>query len=120
MTDDPLDLSPLDPRANTLRYEAAIGALMVAAAPELRARQSRRTVRAIDEMSRWWRPTLAAAATIAAIALGDLVLTQRTEQGSTGDGWATIAGVPTQLATYVEGNQMPHGDQVIELTGAIR
>lgn len=125
MSDDaPIDLRTLDPTLDTERFEASMQRLRFAAAPALRARRGQR--RAIEEIGGWWRPALAAAAVIATIALGDLLRTPPadaaagTTLASAGASWADVAGVPSQFSGYLERNQAPSGEQLLELAGGIR
>ena len=94
MQDEPLDLSPLDPRADPVRWEGLVGAIVRAAGAELaRRRSDPRGV--LDVVARWWRPTLAAAATVAAVATLGLALT------------ADPAGEPAPAAGLVEAFRLP-------------
>lgn len=112
--DDAIDFRALD----TDRHDAAIATLLAAAAPMLAQRRAPRRV--LDEIVRWQRPALAAAAAIM-VAAGSILLLAREERVALPQmTWAETAGVPTQLADYVEHGQVPRTDQVWTLAGAVQ
>lgn len=112
MTDDRLDLRPLDPTRDSARYERAIGRIMDRAALPLSARRARTT--AMGQITTWWRPMLALAAALSLAAVG--VLTQvQPAAAVTEASDASVAealGIPTALATWLDAAETPTAAQV--------
>jgi len=104
MSEEPLDLSPLDPtrgaafdgRVAAIIREARIGAPAV-----------------VDYLSRWTRPALAAAAVLAVLSGIPLVHRDRTLAGGT---TAEILGVPPGLVAIARSAQAPG---VVDLAEAL-
>lgn len=104
MEPDRIDLSPLDPADDMIAYERLIRRVMDEAAPELARRA--RDASPLALVVGWARPTLAAAAMIAAFAAGALVLTDRADGGTS----ATVVdalGVPAPAADWLETGRDP-------------
>lgn len=112
MNDDPLDLRAFDPTRDRARYERAIGRIMDRAAVPLAARRARTTT--MGQITTWWRPMLALAATLTLAALG--VLTQVRPAAAVTDrsaaGVAEALGIPTVMATWIGAAETPTGAQV--------
>jgi len=105
MSEDPLDLSPLDPTRSPAfdeRVAAIVRAARVGASPAV-----------VDYLSRWTRPALAAAAVIAVLSGIPLVRRDRTMAGGT---TAEILGVPPGLAAIARSAQAPG---VVDLAEAL-
>jgi hypothetical protein len=105
MTDNPLDLSSLDPTRDPAfddRVSAIMRAARIGAPPAV-----------VDYLSRWTRPALAAAAVIAV--LGGIRLVR---QGSAPGGGTTaeILGVPPGLVAIA---QSSHSPGVLDLAEAL-
>lgn len=66
MEDERLDLSPLDPTRDAVRWERLIRSVTDRAAPELARRAARRSL--AGTVAAWARPTLAAAAALVLLA----------------------------------------------------
>ncbi len=66
MNDERLDLSPLDPTTDTLRWARLVRAINTRAAPEL-AMRAAGGAGLLNELGRWAWPALAAAALVGAI-----------------------------------------------------
>ncbi|HEX7091589.1 MAG TPA: hypothetical protein VF192_15720 [Longimicrobiales bacterium] len=66
MDEHPIDLSPLDPTTDPVRWERLVRAITGAAAPELARRAATRSVMAV--LGDWLRPGLAAGLVLAATA----------------------------------------------------
>jgi anti-sigma-K factor RskA len=77
MDSERLDLSPLDPAADRLRWERSVRAILMRAQPELDRRAARTGV--LGMLGHWAWPTLSAAA-IAAVVSGAALALVRTEQ----------------------------------------
>lgn len=105
-----VDLSPLDPAVDRLRYERLIRRILGAAEPELvrRARQASPLILVVG----WARPTLAAAAIIAAMALGALVATDR-GRPQPADLVVDALGVPTPAAEWLEDGREPTASDLV-------
>lgn len=102
MTDERVDLSPLDPTADRAAYELAVGQIMNAATLPLARRRARYT--AMGQVSRWWRPMLAAAAAVVLAAVG--VLTQVETATAAAAPASTVAeaiGIPASVEAWMTG-----------------
>ena len=105
-----VDLSPLDPTADQLRYERLIRRILGAAEPEL-ARRARQAG-PIALVAGWARPTLAAAAIIAAVALGALTANERTRTQPM-ESLVDILGVPAPAAVWLEEGREPTASDLV-------
>ena len=76
MEPERIDLSPLDPTGDQLGYERRIRQIMDRAGPEL-ARRRGITANPFVLLADWARPTMAAAAVIAIVAFGAIVVAER-------------------------------------------
>lgn len=96
MTDDPIDLSPLDPVRDLPALDARVAAIARDAVipPEHDL---------IAELAAWARPALAAAAVIAAIAIYPLVHRPSPRRVTT----AEILGVPPAVVELARSNSPP-------------
>jgi hypothetical protein len=72
MMDDPLDLTPLDPTVDPVRWEALAEAIRLRAAPELARRTEAGDV--LGLIGYWARPMLAAAMVVVAVSLSALTM----------------------------------------------
>ena len=70
----PLDLSALDPERDGDAYEALVARITAAAAPELERRAA--VASPVISLAAWLRPALAAAATLALLSAGTLLLVE--------------------------------------------
>ncbi|MDX1676168.1 MAG: hypothetical protein R3314_15340 [Longimicrobiales bacterium] len=103
MDTERVDLSPLDPAGDRLRYERWVRRILEAAQPELTRRA--RAAGPLALVAAWARPTLAAAAVIAALALGVLSAVDR---GPTPmDSVVDALGVPAPAAEWLEAGREP-------------
>lgn len=114
MEGERVDLSPLDVTGDQLAYERLVRRVMDAARPEL-ARRARATT-PLALLSGWARPTLAAAAIIAALALGAILATDRTAAPAEPGSMADALGVPAPAAEWLaEGRQPTEADLVLAM-----
>ena len=114
MEPERIDLSALDPAADQLAYERMVRRIMDAAAPEL-ARRARDTG-PLALVVGWARPTLAAAAIIAALAAGALLSTDRPEPATSSASVVEALGVPFPAADWLEAGRQPDaGDLVLAM-----
>jgi hypothetical protein len=74
--EQPIDFSPIDPVADDLRFERLVRAINERAAPLLAARRAVRDS-AVGELTRWWRPTIAAAVVVIAVSVAALAGLER-------------------------------------------
>ena len=98
-----LDLSPLDPRVDTERFERLVEEIRRAATPELLRRQGALGV--WGEIARWRRAILVASGGLALASL--LVLGMMQPSTSTESGLAETFGVPGEWARWVESGENP-------------
>lgn len=110
MDTERVDLSPLDPAADAPRYEQLVRRILDAASPELdrRARQAGPLALVVG----WARPTLAAAAVIAALALGILSAVERSGPELV-DVMAVSPGVPAPAAEWLEAGREPTASDLV-------
>ena len=106
-----LDLSPLDPTADRLGYERLVRRIVDAAAPELRRRAA--GAHPLAMLAGWARPTLAAAAVIALVAIGALVATDRVGAESEAGTVAEALGLPAEAAGWLSEGRAPTQDDLI-------
>lgn len=104
MDTERMDLSPLDPAGDRLRYERLVRRILDAADPELARRA--REAGTIVLLAGWARPAVAAAAVIAAIALGGLSAIERDGAPPT-DSMVEALGVPEPAAEWLEDGREP-------------
>lgn len=110
MTDDRIDLSPLDPTRDPVRHARAVRRIMDAATLPLAARRSRITP--MGQVTRWWRPMLAMAAAFALAAIGVLTQVTPATAASREAGIAEALGIPTAVATWMTAGDTPSGAQI--------
>ncbi|NIP83390.1 MAG: hypothetical protein GWM90_30860 [Gemmatimonadetes bacterium] len=109
MEPERVDLSPLDPSLDRLRYERLVRRIVDAAAPELARRAGE--AGPLAALGAWARPTLTAAAVIAALAVGTLVAVERGR-----DAPATMVdalGVPAPAAEWLEQGREPTASDLV-------
>jgi len=110
----------LHPAADTSRWEAAVGGIMAAAAPELERRA--RATDPVIVLARWRRPVLSAAATVALLASAAILARGGADEGSlaalagAGDGGSTVAAalVPGAVATWLMGGETESVAQLVQ------
>lgn len=112
MEPERVDLSPLDPSRDPLAYERLVRRVMSAAGPELARRARASTPLAL--LAGWARPTLAAAAVIAVLALGALLATDRAGPRMETASVTEALGVPEPAAAWLsEGREPTAADLVL-------
>jgi hypothetical protein len=100
---DRLDLSPLDPRTDALRFERLVREVRRAATPELVRRQAGLTL--WGQIARWRRPILAASGLVALVSV--IVLAVAHPSATSQTTLAEAFGVPSQVARWVQANEKP-------------
>jgi hypothetical protein len=113
MSDSQKRNRPLDARTDPDRWEAAVRRITVAAQPQLDvlARENA----PVFLITRWTRPVLAAAASIAALATATLVATGGAENAVTSDRPLTVADAitPEPVANWLLGGAWPTVDEIV-------
>lgn len=116
MDDGFRDLAPLDPKLDPARWERMVAGITAAAAPELARRARMPNPGLLWMLSDWVRPTVSAAALMAAAAGAFLWTGWGTDD--TNDEMSTALGYPTAVATMVETGTAPSLEEmVISLEG---
>ncbi len=106
MSDERIDFSPLDPTRDPERFKGILSAISGRAAAELAARRA--GVGVFEQISRWWRPMLAAAAVTGIVSIGTLTQIDTSAPETTSDlSFGTAIGMPEQLAQWVESDELP-------------
>ncbi|TFG53151.1 MAG: hypothetical protein E4H37_03980 [Gemmatimonadales bacterium] len=116
MSDDRIDFSALDPTHDEARFERLVSAIVRDAEPELRRR--RQSSSSVAQVGQWWWPLLAAAAVVIMASLGLLWRLGETPGASTSivveSGIEESLGVPTQVASWIRGDQLPSTSDFLE------
>lgn len=110
MEPERLDLSPLDPAVDQLAFERLVGRILDAAAPELARRA--REAGPLALLAGWARPTLAAAAVIATLALGALTALERTTVAPAASVVEAL-GLPAPAAEWLEDGREPTASDLV-------
>jgi hypothetical protein len=110
MDTERVDLSPLDPMEDRVRYERLVRRILDAADPELVRRT--REAGTLALVAGWARPALAAAAIIAALALGGLGAMHR-QAAQPADSMADALGVPAPAADWLANGREPTTDDLV-------
>lgn len=106
-SDQPIDLSSLDPTRDTARFERAVASINERARDGLAARRGQAD--AIAMLARWKRPMLAAAALVALIS-GTILFSVRVpppDFAAQTDGIAEAMGIPEALARWIDADRLP-------------
>jgi hypothetical protein len=113
MTDDRIDLSPLDPTVDSNRFDKIVSQVMERAGGELEARRARTS--ALAQVVSWRRPMLAAAAVLLLLCGGVLFRVRVPEAASEVEyeGIAEAMGVPTVLAQGMRSDQLPSAAELL-------
>ncbi|WP_420129283.1 hypothetical protein [Longimicrobium sp.] len=111
------DLAPLDPTRDTVRWERMVAGITAAAAPELARRARLPAPGMMMLLADWVRPTLSAAAVMAAAA-GAFLLTGTQSAAETGS-LASEMGYSTSVVSWVDSESAPSVEEmVLDLEGA--
>lgn len=111
MEPERVDLSPLDPSVDQLRYERLVRRIVDAAGPELTRRAGE--AGPLVALGAWTRQTLTAAAIIAAVAVGAIVATERASQAAEPETVVGALGVPDQAAEWLEEGREPTASDLV-------
>jgi|SRR5690349_11190773 len=114
MTDDPIDLSPLDPTRNAHTF----GMMTHGLAREAMRSRRHAAIDPIGDLARWTRPGLAAALLIAAAAVFVLGAVG-TPRGSVPvpDRNTSVAGIPSAIVEWTNTNHRPSPLEVVSVLG---
>lgn len=111
------DLAPLDPTRDTERWERMVAGITAAAAPELARRARMPAPGMMMLLADWVRPTLSAAAVLAAAA-GAFLLTGTQSTAESGS-LAAEFGYSSSVVSWVDAESAPSVEEmVLDLEGA--
>ena len=111
MEPERVDLGPLDPERDQLAYERFVRRVLAAAAPELERRATAAGPLAL--LAGWARPTVAAAAAIAVVALAALLATDRPDAAPDRLGAGGPPGLPAPVTEWLEAGRAPTATDVV-------
>ena len=114
MTDDPIDLTSLDPTADAARFDALVQGIAMRAEPLLLARRARLT--GFGQISAWRRPVLLLAAAVALVA-GVSLLRTRQPAARSETTLAEAIGTPSSMATWVRTGSAPSPADLLTASG---
>ena len=110
-TAGPPSFAPLDPARDPARWEAMIGGILERAAPTLAAYHGHPGP--VDLLASWLRPALAAAAVLAAIAIGVLAPAGEPTPARAAPGVSEVLGYPAPVAAWVEAGRRPSVEELV-------
>ena len=105
------DLAPLDPSRDSDRWEAMISGITAAAAPELARRARLPAPGMLMLLADWVRPTVSAAAVMAAAA-GAFLLAQPASGAEAGS-LASELGYSASVASWVDAQSAPSLEEMV-------
>ncbi len=105
------DMAPLDPSRDTERWERMVAGITAAAAPELARRARLPAPGMMMLLADWVRPTLSAAAVMAAAA-GAFLLTGSDSAAEAGS-LASEMGYSTSVANWVDAESAPSVEEMV-------
>ena len=112
------DLAPLDPTRDAARWERMVSGITAAAAPELARRARLPAPGMMMLLADWVRPTVSAAALMAAAA-GAFLLTGTGSAQAEASSLAVELGYPSSVAGWVEAESTPSVEELmVDLEGA--
>ena len=115
MDNDRIDFTTLDPTRDQDRFDRLVGSITDRAADELAERRA--TGSPLNQLVRWKRPMLAAAAVVAMVSVGVLLRVEVANAADYADettGIAEAIGVPGLLAQGIRNNDMPTTAELFE------
>jgi hypothetical protein len=113
----PMDLRPLDPTQDELRWERLVRAISARAAPEL-ARRSAGNVGLLTMLGRWAWPTMAAASVMAVFAGGVLARAHSIQPDTSGRPVLESLQLSAPISTWLGEERSPTAtDLVMALEG---
>ena len=113
------DLAPLDPTRDTERWERMVAGITAAAAPELARRARLPAPGMMMLLADWVRPTLSAAAVMAAAA-GAFLVTRPDAAAAEAGSLAAELGYSSSVATWASAESSPSVEEMMGLEGVVR
>ncbi len=110
------DLAPLDPARDTERWERMVSGITAAAAPELARRARLPAPGMMMLLADWVRPTLSAAAVMAAAA-GAFLVTRPDAASAEQASLAAQLGYSTTVVSWVDAESAPSVEEMLALDG---
>jgi hypothetical protein len=110
------DLAPLDPSRDAERWERMVAGITAAAAPELARRARMPAPGMMMLLADWVRPTVSAAALMAAAAGAFLVARPGTATAETS--LASELGYSSTVSSWVDAERAPSVEEMMGLEGA--
>lgn len=111
------DLAPLDPARDAERWERMVGAITAAAAPELARRARLPAPGMMMLLADWVRPTISAAALMAAAA-GAFLITRPDAASAETASPASQLGYSSTVVSWVYAESAPSVEEMVTLDGA--
>lgn len=111
------DLAPLDPTRDAERWERMVAGITAAAAPELARRSRLPAPGMMMLLADWVRPTVSAAALMAAAA-GAFLLTGTRAASAEGESVASQLGYSSSVASWVDAESAPSLEEMVSVEGA--
>jgi hypothetical protein len=113
------DLAPLDPTRDAERWERMVAGITAAAAPELARRARLPAPGMMMLLADWVRPTVSAAALMAAAAGAFLVAgPESAAVAADSESVAAQLGYSSTVATWVDAESAPSVEEMVGLEGA--
>ena len=110
------DLAPLDPTRDTERWERMVAGITAAAAPELARRARLPAPGMMMLLADWVRPTISAAAVMAAAA-GAFLVTRPDAASAEPASLAAQLGYSSTVASWVDAESAPSVEEMATLDG---
>ncbi len=111
------DLAPLDPTRDAERWERMVAGITAAAAPELARRSRLPAPGMMMLLADWVRPTVGAAALMAAAA-GAFLLTGTQSASAEAESVASQLGYSSSVASWVDAESAPSLEEMVSVEGA--
>lgn len=111
------DLAPLDPTRDAERWERMVAGITAAAAPELARRSRLPAPGMMMLLADWVRPTVSAAALMAAAA-GAFLVTGSGRAAAETESVASQLGYSSSVARWVDAESAPSLEEMVSLEGA--
>ena len=113
MSDERIDLSPLDLRKDPDRFEKMVSRITWRARMELARRAAARDVSPVEALAVWYRPAIAAAAAIAIISLTLLAKAGQQNTDLPTGAYMSGAEVPVALTSWYEDGSSPTATELL-------
>lgn len=117
MSDERIDLSPLDLDPDSERFHNLVGRIVWRARGELHRRAMTRPLTPVEMVAAWYRPALTAAAAIAVISLTLLATAGRKQEEVQAGAYMSGTEVPTALTNWYENGSSPTAAELLVANG---